>query len=216
MVLSHLRPGRSAGPSGFDPDWWRKVSYKPMLFPPLALAAGVGVSLLWPGWFQHIQTWLEAPAPYLMLLVSALYAVRTVATRNPLYLILTVLAATFACREFHFAGTHRGVYAVLGLLAVWVVLWRNRLFWVLRRDYRHFSWLLAMVVAYVLSQLLARRALKFLPGEAVSHRSLEEWTETAAHLVFLTAALVGTWKPWTGLPSQPVDAHDDAPEPQAV
>jgi len=170
-----------------------KINPYPMLAGPLAVVASVAVSAAWPERFQDLQVQLERPAPYLVALAAAIYAARAARMRNPLHALLAALGAALTCREIHFAGTGWGVYVALGVLAAWAVLWRKRLAAPLR-DHRHVSWLLAAMAAYVLSQLIARRAFRFVPGEHAIHRSLEECAETAAHVVFIISALAGSWR----------------------
>jgi len=170
-----------------------KTSPYPLLAGPLAVAASVAASAAWPERFQDLQVWLEKPAPYLVALATAIYAARAARTRNPLHVLLAVLGAALTCREIHFAGTGTGVYVALAALAAWAVLWRKRLREPLR-DYRHVAWVLAAAAAYILSQVIARRAFRFIPGEHAIHRSLEECAETAAHAVFIVSALVGSWR----------------------
>lgn len=169
------------------------INYWPLAVAPLAVAASVGLSLLWPEGFRRLQVWLELPAPYLVGLAAAIYTARAIVTGNPLYVILAVFGAALTCREFHFSGTHRGIYFALVGVGVWAILWRRRLRWSLR-DRRHTSWLVATIAAYFLSQFIARRAFKFIPGEQPIHRPLEECAETAAHLMFIFTALIGTWR----------------------
>ena len=129
-------------------------------------------------------------------MAAAVYAIRSVVTRNPLYILLTGLAAVFTLREFHFDWVHSGVYVMLAALGVWAGLWRKRLAGPLR-DSQHTSWLIATFAAYLLSQLIARRAFRAVPGEGPIHRSLEECAETAAHLIFIATSLVGDWRRYT-------------------
>ncbi len=183
----------SVDPTKFDPNWWRKTSWWPMAFAPAAVVVAIVCSHIWPEWFKTLQNSLETPAPYLIAAVAVIYLARSFVTFNPLYMILAALAAALTSREFHFAGTHRGIYIALGVIGAWTVLWRSRI-WEPLADFRHTSWLVAAIVAYVLSQVIARRAFKFIPGEQVIHRSLEECAETAAHLVFIVTCLVGSWR----------------------
>jgi hypothetical protein len=181
----------------YDPLWFRKVSYLPMLLPLSGLVLLIGAGAAFPAWFHRLQNWLEVPAPFLVGLAGVIYAGKALRTGNRLYILLAALAAALTCREIHFAGTSRGVYVALGVLALWATLWHRRLHRPLR-NWRHTSWLLATFAAYFLSQLIARRAFRFVPGEHAIHRSLEEGAETVAHLTFIvTACLAGhARKPW--------------------
>ena len=178
---------------GYDPNWWRKVNWWLMGIAPPAILASVLFSRFYPDAFHKLQWWLEYPAPYMIALVAAMYLIRAVRTSNPLYIILVALTISLTCREFHFTGTHRGIYVALIGIAVWVGVWHKRMHRPLR-DFRHTSWLLATMAAYVLSQVIARRAFRFIPGEQAIHRSLEECAETIAHVMFIVTSLVGTWR----------------------
>lgn len=172
--------------------WHKHINWWLLLIPPISAGVGVLVSRMAPEFFQTLQVQLEGPAPYMMFAVALLYGVRSVATWNRLCMVLTGLAAIFAMREFHWEWTHHGVYYMLATLGVWALLWVKHLAGPLR-DWRHTSWLIATFAAYVLSQVIARRAFRVIPGEHHIHRSLEEWAEVTAHLMFLLAALVGYW-----------------------
>ncbi|MFP4052888.1 MAG: hypothetical protein ACLFV7_03390 [Phycisphaerae bacterium] len=51
-----------------------------------------------------------------------------------------------------------------------------------------------MFVAYFVALLIDRRVFKFIPGEKVIDRGLEETAETIAHLGMLAFAVVGSWR----------------------
>ncbi|HET6430405.1 MAG TPA: hypothetical protein VFJ30_18465 [Phycisphaerae bacterium] len=180
-------------------NWWL------WLIPPAVLAGWVGWANTW-GYHPALPAWLETAAIWLVAAATTVLAARTCLTRNPLHLIVTVLAANLLCREIHFAGTTTAVFVVGGLCVAWAVLWREKIARA-GRDSRFVSWLLAALWAYLLSQLVAKRIfsarhLGWIPNEQAIHTSLEEVVETAAHLMFLAAALVGSWWRW-GRPAEP-------------
>lgn len=170
-----------------------RLTYRPMVLIPLAIAAALVIAWLSPEVFHDMQIWLEVPAPWLVGLVAAIYLVRTAKTLNPLYVLLAALAFVFTLREIHFGWMDKGVYIGAAAIAVCAVLWRRRLAEPLR-DLRHSSWLLATVAAYAVAVMIGRRFFKFIPGEHDIHRSLEEWAETVAHLMFLVTAIMGGWR----------------------
>jgi len=181
-----------------DPDaagekWAGQINWLLLLLGPVAVGFAVATSMYDDARFQDLQIVLEYTAPWMVALAGAVYAVRSAVTRNPLYVLLTVLAVIFTLREFHFDWVHDGVYVMLAALAVWAAAWRKRLAGPLK-DFQHTSWLIATFAAYVLSQLIARRAFRVIPGEHQIHRSLEECAETAAHLMFIATSLVGDWR----------------------
>ncbi len=182
--------------------WMRQVNWWLLLLIPLTIALFVAHSRLDPKGFQRLQNSLEHPAPYLVALAAVIFAARFIYTRNPLCAILTVLAAAFVIREFHFEWrsgerhfdwTGKGVYVVLVALAVWAVFWRKRLAEPLS-DWRHTSWLIVTCAAYVTAQLIARRVFRSIPGEQEIHRSLEECAETTAHLLLIVSSFIGSWR----------------------
>jgi branched-subunit amino acid ABC-type transport system permease component len=164
-----------------------------LLGAPLAVAIAVVYSRLDPKGFHGFQASLEKPAPFLIGFVALIYVIRSIVTRNPLYVLLAVLCFSLTMREIHFTGTGNGIYVALVVVGIWAFVWRNRLAGPLS-DWRHTSWLIATAVMYILSQVIARRAFRPIPGEHEIHRSLEECIETAGHLLFIVTALVGNWR----------------------
>lgn len=171
----------------------KRITTRPMGLIPLYVAAAMLVAWLSPEVFHKMQTWLERPAPWLIGAVAIAYAVRTARVSSPLYLLLTVFAAVLTLREIHFGWMDKGVYVGAAVVGVWAVVWRKRLI-VPLRDYRHTSWLLATFAAYAVAVMISRRFFRFVPGESEFHRSMEEWAETAAHLVFMVTAILGDWR----------------------
>ncbi|MEO1994415.1 MAG: hypothetical protein ABGZ17_03985 [Planctomycetaceae bacterium] len=110
--------------------------------------------------------------------------------RDRLRLLLSLLAVAFYCREWHFAGTSKGVYVALGLLGVWGWIWRRSVMDSLA-DRRLLLPLIATGWAYLLSQLIARRVFRFVPLEDVLHVPAEEVTETMAHTMLAGIAITG-------------------------
>lgn len=182
---------RLAAPAGVN--WWL------WLIPPAVLSGWVACADTW-GNPAALPAWLETAAIWLVSAAAVVFAARTLVTRNPLHLIVTVLAANLLCREIHFAGTTAGVFVVGGLCVAWAVLWRRKIARA-ATDRRFVSWLLAALWAYLLSQMVAKRIfaarhLGWIPNEQAIHTSVEEVVETAAHLMFLAAAVLGSWARW--------------------
>lgn len=193
MNLRSWALGRDAA----DLDFVRNLSWWPSLVAPLVVAAVWACSPLFPG-FRTLQSSLEVPAPWLVGAVAAVLAARTYITRRPNHLWLMALALAFMLRENRdvtgLQWMSKGIYVMLAGLGLWAWMWRRHLLAEMKGDPRHTAWFVAAVLAYVLSQVIARRAFRFIPGEQGIHRAIEEVAETVAHLVFLTAALVGTWR----------------------
>lgn len=178
-----------------EPPWPRRVNWWLLLIGPAALA-GTAAGYHY-GW-ENLDPTLETVAPFLVAVPTALYLVRAVVTRNPLYMIIAFMAASLLCREIHFTGMDKAIFVLGGVVVVWAIVWRRRLAGPLT-DWRHTSWVIAALAAYFFSQLIARRVFKYipiLPGEEEDaiHSKLEEAVETVAHLVFIMASLVGNWR----------------------
>lgn len=196
-------------------NWW------PLLLAP---AAAIAVSIpyaLGDTRVLTLQNSLDEFAPFLIALAAAMYVARAFVTRNPLYIIVAVLATAMTIREIHFekiiltvdvtkdtpssqlvaslrinveAVVQKGIYVVAVLVAVWAVLWHKRLIAPLLGDRRHWSWLTCTLLVYFISVVVSRRLFKFVPGERAMHRVLEETLETTAHLMFIVTSLLGNWR----------------------
>jgi len=127
-----------------------------------------------------------------MLCPLAVYAVRVLLTRNPLALLLLGLTGALFCRELHFAWTDKGIYVMVAGVLIWAVAWRRALVEPLK-DKPQLTWLVATLATYLLSQLIARRAFRFVPGEQAIHSKIEEGVETMGHLMLIVTSLVGRW-----------------------
>ncbi len=185
--------------------WGKQVNWLPMLIAPVVLAvAAVAANLL--RFNPNIYaSRLEVVAPYLAVTATAVYTVRAVVTRNPLFLMLTVLAAAMLRREIEWPRhgimmflTRRGIYVIPGVIAVGMVLWRKKIADPLK-DYRFASWLIAAMWTFFFSQLVARRVfsakhLAIIPNEKAIHIFLEEAVETAGHVLWVAGAVVGSWR----------------------
>ena len=175
-----------------DDPLYKRYSWWPMLLGPLAV--GIVAFSRWRGWdIDQLDVTLETLAPWLIAVATAIYWSRAIATRNPLAIVLTGLTASLLCREIHFDGMSRAIFVLLGFVGVWFVAWRDILAGPLR-DRRQTSWLIATLATYFLSQLIAKRVFKFVPGEIPIHSKLEEAVETVAHLMMIITSLVGSWK----------------------
>lgn len=115
-----------------------------------------------------------------------------------LTLILLAWSTAFLCREIHFTGTHRGIWVAVGLIVLWACWWAPRLKDELSRDPGRFL-LLAALFTYGCGQLVERRIfrasrLAILPNEQAYHVMFEEILENGAHLLFLAAAVRGSFR----------------------
>ncbi len=176
-------------------QWW------PLLIGPLAMAA-VYVA----DWIDHeslvSRQTNESLALVLLSIPLVLFLLRAMMLRSELHLFMGLLCLAFFCREWHFAGTSKGIYVALALLGLWAVkrkaVLEAALGWGRLR-----MWLFATAMTYLLSQLIARRVFRYvgLPREADLHVLLEETVETAAHLMMIVAAVAA----WNAGKRQPTD-----------
>lgn len=178
-------------------DVRQSIDWRLLLIPPLAILASLPLSHF-DNFYQGLQGWLEGPAPLIVGAASLVYFLRAGLARQHLSLVLAVLAAAMAMREGRtwtgLGFMTKGVYVAAGAVAVWSCFWRRQLRQDLRSDRRHAAWLAATFVAYFLAVLIGRRAFRFIPGEHHIHRSLEEWAETVAHMMFVTTSLLAAWR----------------------
>ena len=113
---------------------------------------------------------------------------------NEFSLVMFILSVGFFCREWHFAGTSKGVYVVAAFVGVWFV-YRRKAIGALIKDTPVEIWLWSAFLCYGMGQLIARRVfaekyLGLLPMEEQYHIPLEETMETMAHLMLAATCLV--------------------------
>ena len=213
------RPGRAKLPETTKTSsrgWRRTIAWWPLLLGPAAIGIAVLlgafqweftfytlgaigeeqdeyglITILWN--YDRLAPALESIAHWVLLVPAAIYWIRSIHTRNPLYLILTGLAASLLCREIHFTGMDKAIYPLGVIILVWVAAWRDLIAKPLK-DRRHTIWLVAAVVTYIFAQLADRRVFKFIPNEDQIHSQIEECVETMGHLVLIVASLVGSWR----------------------
>jgi hypothetical protein len=113
---------------------------------------------------------------------------------NEFALVMFILSLGFFCREWHFAGTSKGVYVVAAFVGVWFVYRRKEVLAPIKNTPVEI-WLWATFLCYGLGQGIARRFfserhLGLLPMEEQYHIPLEETMETTAHLMLAATCLV--------------------------
>lgn len=170
--------------------------------------------------FYSLQDYLDRDyiAPVIVGLAAILYLLCAAGHRSLLCLLLGLLAMNFTFRELrdnegleaavawgygaigatcpekaweHFMT--KAVYVIAGAVAVVGVWCFQRLRAAMRADWRHTSWFLATFAAYAVCLIVQRRTWKWGPSEQEMHRSLEEWTETVAHAMFVVSSLMA-WR----------------------
>ncbi|MCD6393617.1 MAG: hypothetical protein J7M40_08920 [Planctomycetes bacterium] len=160
---------------------------------PMAMLAVYVATALGQKWFVSRGT--NENIALILLSVPLLgFTFRAIAFRSEFHLFMAVLCAAFFCREWHFAGTSKGIYVMLGLLAFWAVKRKTELEGIIGEGPAK-VWVWSTFATYVLSQLIARRFFRYvyLPQETELHILLEESVETMAHLAMIVTCLV-TWK----------------------
>lgn len=134
----------------------------------------------------------EQMALVLVGIPLVLFALQAIIFRSEFHLFMAVLCAAFFCREWHFYGTSRGIYIALVLLGTWAAIRRVNFDRIVGKGHLRI-WIIAMLVTYLLSQLIARRVFKhipILPNEGQLHISLEETVETAGHLTMIAVSII--------------------------
>ncbi len=110
-----------------------------------------------------------------------------------LFIILTFFTVNLFCREIHFSGTDITIYLALFITPVWAWLWLDRIGEVFE-DKPFLSIFTATLFTYFLSQLIARRVFRGIPGEDILHVPLEEAVETTAHILLIISYSIASWK----------------------
>ncbi len=162
-------------------------SYLPFLLGPMGIAAAVvyyrvllqqypddpgAVGFGLNAW----ATFLETIAPWLLTAATAIYWGKAIYTRNPTYVILTVLSACLLLRELHWDHMIKvAIFPLLGICFVWLFLWRD----VVDKpthNWRHTLFFFAALATYGLSQMVEKHDSARFPDAAYavrgSHRML--------------------------------------------
>jgi hypothetical protein len=169
------------------------ISFWPFLMWILPLMAVYGLGHLG---FEHLcgRRVNEMIALPLVLISVVGYGLLAWQRRNEFALVMFVLSVGFFCREWHFAGTSKGVYVVAAFVGVWFV-YRRKSIGALIKNTPVEIWLWSACLCYGMGVLIARRVfaekyLGLLPMEEHYHISLEETTETMAHVMLAATCLV--------------------------
>ena len=173
--------------------YWRYGQWWPMLLGP------TGMFAVYVGQYFH-QEYIfsrgsnESVALILLGIALINFLLQTCLFRSNFYLFMVCLSGAFFCREWHFSGTSTGIYVALVFLGFWAVKQKTRFEKVVGNG-RFRIWLIATMVTYLLSQLIARRVFRYicLPQEAQLHIYLEETVETLAHIMLILVSFAA-WK----------------------
>lgn len=117
------------------------------------------------------------------------FLVLAIKTRNEFIIGMTFLTVAFFCREWHFAGTSKGIYVALLIFIGWF-LCRRKIIDEMINGQRIKVWLTVTASCYLLSQIIARRVfaeryLGLLPLEGQYHIFFEEVFEVTAHVLMI-------------------------------
>jgi len=176
----------------------RWYHFWPLLIAPSSLLTVATASLI-AGDLEGLDSALEVAAPWMALATLAIYLVRGIATRNPLYVIMIFAAGTLLLRELHWSDDtwspliKKAAPVLVVIVVIWMIAWRDLLRKPFSDDRRLTVWLIAATLSFTLSQLIERRIFRFMPGEGPIHSKLEEVAEMSGHLAMLIGAIVGKW-----------------------
>lgn len=189
------------------------LKYWPVLLGPLAIiSVYIAQSLGVVGIFGRETN--EVLAMPLIGLASLMFAISAYRNKNEFYWLLAVLTLGFFCREWHFAGTHKGVYVVFAFCVLWGLVRIKHVFPTFLKGNTRY-WVVAGGCTYALAVLVQRRLfaehhLGILPLEGDLHIHLEETIENTAHLTMLICSLLlCPWKAPVGETGEAISSGEE-------
>lgn len=154
----------------------------------IIMADRIGMAFLRTRWFHE-------PLALVLTGVAVLLCLAHLKKHGgALFVILTFFTFNLFCREIHFEGTDITIYAALIITPLWAWFWLDRIDDVFENK-PFVSLFTATLFTYFLSQLIARRVFRGIPGESELHIALEEAVETAAHIMLIVSYIISSWKP---------------------
>ena len=184
----------------------RRISlYLPMLTGPLFACAMVlyyyYLTSTWPGdeetqkkLLKNLVFFCEFIAPWILTVTCAFYWVKAIYTRNLTYVIIFSITVALLLRELHWDHTIKIViFPLLGICFLWMIIWKDLVDPPLK-NWSHTIFFISALATYGLGQFIEKRLFRFVPGEDIIHTNLEEVVECAGHMLFLMAAIFGSWK----------------------
>ena len=179
-IENHLQPRRTV------------ISFWPFLMWILPLITVYTLGQYIPG--AQWRSMNELIALPLVLISVVGYGLLAWRRHNEFALVMFVLSVGFFCREWHFAGTSKGVYVVGAFVGAWFVYRRKEIGSLIKNTPVEI-WLWAAFLCYGMSILISRRVfaenhLGLLPMEEQYHIPMEETTETTAHIMLAATCLV--------------------------
>ncbi len=175
--------------------WW------PVLIGPVAILC---IFFLTPDDYVR-RSWkpaLEVAAIALTIAALAAGLTRFASRRLEYHLLLAMLAMTVLFREIHWNWMDKGVYIMVAILGAWGWFRRREMDTFLDPNPMARVWLIATGCTYVLSQAIARRALRGIDAalggvlqEDRFYDDMEEVLECLSHLMLLVTIIVDSRRP---------------------
>ncbi len=195
------------------PDWNRIKPWLKRINPSLMLAPLAPVLFVITAnaftWDALLSKHLHETAAIILVGIALLiFAIRTRLHHGPIYPLLLFLTASLLFREIHLPYTGDAIYICLAITLIWGYRARAQLAPQLQIG-PLYPWLTATLFTYFISQAIARRFFRIIPGEDLLHVPLEETTETAAHILLIITSCIGAWSVWQSKESdQKPSAHE--------
>jgi asparagine N-glycosylation enzyme membrane subunit Stt3 len=147
---------------------------------------------------QDWATFFEMIGPWILAGATAVYWGKAIYTRNPTYVIFTVLSACLLLRELHWSETIKDViFPLLGVCFLWLLLWQDVVDPPLD-NWRQTVFFVAAIATYGLTQMVEKKVIgkyiPILPDFPLLHSQYEEIIECSGHVLLLCAAVFGNWR----------------------
>jgi hypothetical protein len=199
---NRTREGLGEYLAGWKP--WRN----PLLYLALLLApAGIATVIFYAdhqsalmtatqlrGHLEHIPTFCEAIAPWVLVATTAVFLFKASLLRSPTYLVIGVMAACLTWREFHWTHASKVmIYPLLGVCLAWAIVWWRKLDRPAENPWLSL-FLFTALATYGLAQFVEKGLFDFLPNEDTLHTQWEEITEVTAHSLLLLSAIFSSWR----------------------
>ena len=125
----------------------------------------------------------------LLGLATVLWLASARRTREPVTCAAALLGIALTCREIHFKGSNFLIFVAVVTALFWGWPRRRMLLAALRKRIE-LQWYAGALWSYFLSQVVAHRPFKGLPGELRLHVPIEEMLESVGHVVIFCSAVL--------------------------
>lgn len=158
---------------------------------PLPLVLGLVIILvtLTPAGWMTTKPTQEIVAPVVIGLAAALSFIVHRWVGETFTLLLAVFAWSLFARELHFYGTNNGAYIAIAVLA-WLASSKRDAIADYLRQTPVAVLLGGAMLTYVVTKVLDRGYLSFLPGYQDWHHNVEETMETSGHLMVFALVVI--------------------------